>query len=219
MAGRLIVFEGIEGGGKSSQLQLTEQWLLAGGLGKSVDVMTTREPGGTGLGKRLRSLLLNDHELTLDPRSELLLYAADRAQHVQEVLKPQLEQGKLILCDRFIDSTTAYQGYGRGLDLNLIQQLNAIASDGLESHLTLWLDVAVETGLKRVKQRGKRDRLEADDLAFHHRVRQGYIALAKQFPDRIVWIDANETTQQVQKQIQQVLCLQYGSIKNIPPLD
>jgi len=211
MEGQLIVFEGIEGGGKSSQLQLTQQWLLAGGLGKTVEVLTTREPGGTEVGKKLRSLLLNDYYLALDPRSELLLYAADRAQHVQEVLKPQLEEGKIILCDRFIDSTTAYQGYGRGLDFNLIHQLNAIAADGLTIHLTLWLDVAVETGLERVRQRGKRDRLEASDIAFHRRVREGYIALAKQFPDRVVRIDANGTTEQVQQQIQTVLLAYYGS--------
>lgn len=211
MEGQLIIFEGIEGGGKSSQLELTQQWLLSGGLGKPVEVITTREPGGTDVGKKLRSLLLNDYYLDLDPRSELLLYAADRAQHVQEVLKPHLAQGKIVLCDRFIDSTTAYQGYGRSLDLKLIHQLNAIAADGLESNLTLWLDVAVETGLERVKQRGKRDRLDRADIAFHQRVREGYVTLAQQFPQRIVRIDANGTTEQVQAQIQRVLSACYNN--------
>ncbi|MFP4135086.1 MAG: dTMP kinase [Halothece sp.] len=202
MKGQFIVFEGLEGGGKSSQMAQTAQWLLQGGLGKPVEVLQTREPGGTELGQKLRSLLLSDHYFHLNYRSELLLYAADRAQHVNQVLKPELEQGKIILCDRYIHSTTAYQGYGRGLDLNLIQQLNAIASDGLESDLTLWLDVAIETGLERVKKRGKRDRLEKADLAFHQRVRQGYEDLATQFPQQIFRIDANQSEQQVQSQIQ-----------------
>lgn len=205
MEGQLIVFEGIEGGGKSSQIETTQQWLLEGGLGTSVEVITTREPGGTELGKSLRSLLLSNQNFALDYTSELLLYAADRAQHVNQFLKPQLEQGKIILCDRFIDSTTAYQGYGRGLDLNLIHQLNEIATCGLESNLTLWLDVTVETGLERVKKRGKRDRVEQADIAFHQRVRQGYTHLKQEFPQRIFRIDANPTAEQVQQQIQTVL--------------
>ncbi|AFZ44390.1 thymidylate kinase [Halothece sp. PCC 7418] len=205
MKGQFIVFEGIEGGGKTSQIEQTREWLQKGGLGKPLDVIQTREPGGTELGQKLRSLLLNDHSLHIDDRSELLLYAADRAQHVNQFLKPQLKEGKIILCDRFIDSTTAYQGYGRGLDLDLIRQLNAIASDGLESDLTLWLDVEVETGLQRVQERGKRDRVEESDLAFHQRVREGYTALAEQFPQRIIPINANESPQQVQAAIQKTL--------------
>jgi len=202
---QFIAFEGIEGSGKSSQIENIRQWLLAGGLGKTVEVVSTREPGGTELGQKLRSLLLEHHHLDLDNNSELLLYAADRAQHVNQFLKPHLEQGKIILCDRFIDSTTVYQGYGRGLDLNLIQQLNQIACSGLESDLTLWLDVAVETGLSRVQKRGKRDRIEQADISFHQRVRQGYLKLAQQFPQRIVRVDANGSAQQVQQQIQRIL--------------
>lgn len=208
MNGQFIVFEGIEGGGKSSQIENTQQWLLEGGLGKTVEVVQTREPGGTELGQKLRSLLLDHHQFDLDNNSELLLYAADRAQHVNQFLKPHLEQGKIILCDRFIDSTTAYQGYGRGLDLNLIQQLNEIACCGLESDLTLWLDVAVETGISRVQKRGKRDRVEQADITFHQRVREGYSALAQQFPQRIVRVDANGSAEQVQQQIQQILLAQ-----------
>lgn len=205
MKGQLIVFEGIEGGGKSSQIEQTQHWLLQGGLGKPVDVLSTSEPGGTELGQKLRSILLSHHNFDLDVKSELLLYAADRSQHVKEVIKPHLAQGTIILCDRFVDSTTAYQGYGRGLDLNLIAQLNQIASDGLESDLTLWLDVDVEIGLKRVKQRGKIDRLEQANIAFHERVRQGYVNLAQQFPQRIISINANLNPEQVQQQIQTVL--------------
>jgi dTMP kinase len=211
MKGQFIVFEGIEGGGKTSQIEQLREWLLAGGLGKSLAVIQTREPGGTALGQKLRSLLLNDHDWQIDYRSELLLYAADRAQHVNQFLKPHLEEGTIILCDRFIDSTTAYQGYGRGLDLDLIQQLNAIAADGLESDLTLWLDVEVETGLARVQQRGKRDRVEQADIAFHQRVRQGYRALAEQCPQRIVPINANQSPQQVQAAIQKVLLAHFNA--------
>jgi len=211
MKGQLIVFEGIEGGGKTSQIEQIREWLIAGGLGKSIEVIQTREPGGTALGQKLRSLLLNDHDWHIDYLSELLLYAADRAQHVNQFLKPHLEEGTVILCDRFIDSTTAYQGYGRGLDLDLIQQLNTIAADGLESDLTLWLDVEVETGLARVKQRGKRDRVEQADIAFHQRVRQGYRALAEQFPQRIVPINANQSPQQVQTAIQKVLLAHFNA--------
>jgi len=205
MKGQFIVFEGIEGGGKTSQIEQTRQWMLDGGLGKPIEVIQTREPGGTALGHKLRSLLLDDPALHIDYRSELLLYAADRAQHVNQFLKPHLEEGKIILCDRFIDSTTAYQGYGRGLDLDLIKQLNAIAADGLASDLTFWLDVEVETGLARVQQRGKRDRVEQADITFHQRVRTGYVMLAEQFPQRIVPINANQSPQQVQTAIQQIL--------------
>jgi dTMP kinase len=204
MKGYFIVFEGIEGAGKTSQIEQIREWIVTGGLGKPLDVIQTREPGGTELGQKLRSLLLNDHSLHIDYRSELLLYAADRAQHVNQFLKPQLEAGKIILCDRFIDSTTAYQGYGRGLDLDLIQQLNAIASDGLESDLTFWLDVEVETGLQRVQKRGKRDRLEKADFNFHQRVRTGYQVLAEQYPRRIVPINANQSPQQVQADLQKI---------------
>ena len=214
MKGQFIVFEGIEGAGKTSQLKQTREWLMTGGLGEPIDVIQTREPGGTELGQTLRSLLLNDHYLQIDDRSELLLYAADRAQHVNQFLKPQLEAGKVILCDRFIDSTTAYQGYGRGLDLALIQQLNTIASNGLETHLTLWLDVGVETGLQRVQQRGKRDRLEQADITFHQRVREGYIKLAEQFPQRIVPINANQSPQQVQAEIQKTLLSHFSQKKD-----
>ncbi len=210
MKGQFIVFEGVEGSGKTSQLEQTREWLINEGLGKAIDVIQTREPGGTELGQTLRSLLLNDHYLQIDDRSELLLYAADRAQHVNQFLKPQLEAGKIILCDRFIDSTTAYQGYGRGLDLALIQQLNTMATDGLENDLTLWLDVEVETGLQRVQQRGKRDRVEQADITFHQRVREGYIKLAKQFPHRIIPINANQSPQQVQADIQKTLLSRFS---------
>ena len=146
MGGRFIVFEGVEGCGKTSQMQLCAEWLQSLGI----SVVLTREPGGTELGLDLRRLLLQKAEdKPIAEGTELLLYAADRAQHVAQELKPKLAQGKYILCDRYVDSTIAYQGYGRNLDMNLIHQLNDIATGGLTSDITIWLDGEVEVGLAR----------------------------------------------------------------------
>ncbi|PMB18029.1 dTMP kinase [Fischerella thermalis CCMEE 5198] len=203
MNGKLIVFEGVEGCGKTTQIQLCSKWLQSLGL----SVAVTREPGGTPLGLYLRHLLL---EKSLDQpiadRTELLLYAADRSQHVEEELRPNLAAGKIILCDRYTDSTIAYQGYGRGLDMSLIHKLNSIATDGLESDITLWLDLDVEVGLTR--KRGTTmalDRIEQEAIAFHRRIQQGYTELATTEPHRIVRIDASASVEIVEKQIQDVL--------------
>lgn len=222
LRGRLIVFEGVEGCGKTTQLAHTQRWLQESGVlqrlqeqGYLSQLITTREPGGTELGKAIRQLLL--HPETVEPiqdRTELLLYAADRAQHVEAWLKPHLQNGALILCDRFTDSTLAYQGYGRRLDLALINQLNAIATAGLHSDLTLWLDLEVEVGLARAKQRGKHDRMEQATLEFHRRVQQGFTELANTYPDRIVRVDASlnplKVSQQIQAILQERLAVWYG---------
>ena len=163
MTGKLIVLEGVEGCGKSTQLQLLSTGLLSSGPFRRLQqqdivpqVLTSREPGGTELGLKLRQLLLHqDAQVSIDDRTELLLYAADRAQHVAQVIKPALEQGCWVLCDRFVDSTLAYQGYGRGLNLDLIHQLNRIATAGVTPDLTLWLQLPVEQGLARARQRGE----------------------------------------------------------------
>lgn len=207
--GKLIVFEGIEGAGKTTQIQQTSDWLKSW---LSQQVLITREPGGTPLGERLREVLLAD-ALVYDT-SELLLYAADRAQHIQEFIQPALKAGHIILCDRFTDSTIAYQGYGRGLSLDLIDQLNHIATQGIKSDLTLWLDVDVETGLERMRQRASADRIEQSDLAFHHRVQQGFKTLAKTYPERIIPIDANLPANQVQDQIRTALNSRLRDQKN-----
>lgn len=215
MYGKFIVFEGVEGGGKTTQIQLLQDWLLGKGqssplLSKSLDleVIITREPGGTKLGKALRGLLLDTDvfEESIQERAELLLYAADRAQHIEGLIKPKLERGAIVLCDRFTDSTIAYQGYGRGLNLELIQQVNLMATGGLKSDLTLWLDIDVEIGLARAKTRGKIDRMEQADIEFHRRVQQGYQELAKVNP-LIVRIDGNLSQEEVQKQIQEVMII------------
>ncbi|MBF2067636.1 MAG: dTMP kinase [Calothrix sp. C42_A2020_038] len=202
--GKLIVFEGVEGCGKTTQIQLTSEWLVSLGI----SVVVTREPGGTDLGTHLRNLLLEANN-PIDPRTEMLLYAADRAQHVEQKLKPNLAAGKYVLCDRFTYSTIAYQGYGRGLDINLINQLNRIATAGLETDLVLWFDLNVETGLARKRRSGEvADRMEQEKLDFHRRVQQGYVTLAATHPEKIVRINANQDKETIQIEIQKI-CAKY----------
>ncbi len=199
MLGKLIVFEGGEGCGKTTQAQRLYTWLnqsesfqLLQTQNRIAGVKLTREPGGTAVGKKIRRLLLQSDQVdtgdqadTQDQigapilsRAELLLYAADRAQHVEETLRPWLESGYWVLCDRYTDSTVAYQGYGRQLDLSLIDQLNKVATGGLKSDLTLWLNVSLEVGLARMRQRGDADRIEQAGQDFHQRVNAGFAALA-----------------------------------------
>ncbi|NJK37990.1 MAG: dTMP kinase [Oscillatoriales cyanobacterium RM2_1_1] len=206
MQGKLIVFEGVEGVGKTTQIQKTRDWLESQQIRPTRSIVTTREPGGTVLGKSLRQLLLDSHDQErIEPRTELLLYAADRAQHVESLIKPLLNQGTIILCDRFTDSTLAYQGYGRNLNLDLIYQLNQIATGGIQSDLTLWLDIDVEAGLARSQARGALDRMEKADIDFHRRVERGFQDLAKAHPHRIIRIDASLSPELVNHQIQGVL--------------
>lgn len=197
MSGLFVTFEGVEGAGKTTQLKLTEAWLHA----LSYQVKTTREPGGTELGTNIRALLLQGGEVS--DRAELLLLMADRAHHVETVIQPSLAQGYIVLCDRYYDSTIAYQGYGRGMDLAQIAQINRIATNGLQPDLTLWFDLDVKVGLTRAKQvSGQPDRMERLDLEFHQRVAEGFRKLAEQERDRIVRIDASQNADQIQSQIQ-----------------
>lgn len=213
MDGKFIIFEGVEGCGKTTQIKRTYEWLLAHRSGDAPPVILTREPGGTQVGQALRQLLLDvGPREPLQERAELLLYAADRSQHVEQVIKPQLEKGAIVLCDRYTDSTIAYQGYGRGLNLELIVQVNYIATDGLAGDLTLWLDVAPEIGLARAQTRGNCNRMEEENLTFHRRVQQGYAALARAYPQRIARVDASLGEDEVQAQIQTLL------INHIPDL-
>lgn len=186
--GVFITLEGGEGVGKTTQQALLVERLRQEGYA----CLCTREPGGTALGKTLRELLL--HGDPLSPLAELLLYAADRAEHVSKVIAPALAAGQVVVCDRFTDSTLAYQGYGRGLDLEKIRQLNHLATGGLQPHLTLWLDLPPEVGLARAKAR---DRLEQERLEFHRRVYQGFQALAAAEPQRIVRVDAQGSPAEV----------------------
>jgi dTMP kinase len=210
MTGKFIVFEGVEGAGKTTQIQQTAVWLQSW-CGKDKSVVVTREPGGTKLGREIRQLLLNNTDDDISNRTELLLYGADRAQHVETKIVPQLQLGNIVLCDRFTDSTIAYQGYGRGFDRVEIDRVNQLATGGLQSDLTFWLDLDVEIGLGRVLLRGKLDRMEMATLDFHQRVRQGYQELANSYPNRIVRIDADRSELEIQKEIQLVLSqVQWG---------
>jgi dTMP kinase len=215
--GKFIVFEGGEGCGKTTQLQRTHDWLQTTWLPKLQtqqhiqNLFITREPGGTELCAKIRQLLLDPDQEPMNSRTELLLYAADRAQHVEQCLLPALTSGHLILCDRYTDSTIAYQGYGRGLDLHLIDQLNQIATQGLTPDLTLWLDLDVEIGLQRAQTRGKRDRIEQADISFHQNLRRGFQALATQHPERIIRIDASQPIDAVTQDIQTAIAQSLSS--------
>ena len=180
MRGRFITFEGVEGCGKSTQMARLLEWMEKAGL----PVLATREPGGTKVGERIRELLLAPRDEGLDAGAELLLYEADRAQHVSEVIRPALEAGAHVLCDRFFDSTTAYQAFGRGLDEKMVLELNRMASKGLTPDLTLLFSVSVEEGLDRARGDSAGDRLEGESLAFHRRVQEGFETLAKREPGR-----------------------------------
>jgi dTMP kinase len=186
--GKLITFEGIDGCGKSTQMRLLEQYLIEQGA----HVLSTREPGGTELGKKIRSALLDGGPGSVEPLAELLLYAADRAHHVRRVVMPALAEGRTVLSDRFYDATTVYQGYARGFDLTLVNQLNALATGGLKPDRTLLFELDVEIGLKRTRKRGDKttgiegqpDRLDQEPLEFHERVRRAYLEIAALEPQR-----------------------------------
>lgn len=195
-----ITFEGIEGTGKSTQIALLKAHLESRGCA----VHTTCEPGGSRIGAELRRVLLSLENRDLCPRAELFLYLADRAQHVAQVIRPALTAGEIVLCDRFADSTVAYQAYGRGLDAELLHGLNMLAVDGLWPDLTILLDIDPEVGLTRAVNRNKAEgktvaegRFEAESLAFHGRVRQGYQAWAARFPERIQLVDASGTVDEI----------------------
>ncbi|RTZ86818.1 MAG: dTMP kinase, partial [SAR324 cluster bacterium] len=183
-SGKLITFEGLDGCGKSTQLEKVHDWLTSCGY----TVLKTREPGGTKIGRQIRSILLNPEHKELQPESELLLYLSDRIQHLQETIIPAKKAGKIVLCDRFHDSTVAYQGYGRGEDVAELRALINYATGSLWPDLTLWLDLPVEAGLARIAP-ARRNRLDAEAVAFHRRVRAGYARLAAAEPRRWLRFD------------------------------
>jgi dTMP kinase len=189
--GLFITFEGVDGCGKTTQWQRVTEALQSQYPGR--EIIQTRNPGGTLVGQAIRQLLLAptpEGQPSLSPMAELLLYMADRAQHVDEVLRPALQRGAIILCDRFVDSSIAYQGAARGLEASLIQQLNTFACGEIQPDVTLLFDADIETLALRVEVRGSKDRLELEGVPFQQRVQAGFIALAKQEPKRIHLLDA-----------------------------
>jgi dTMP kinase len=192
-----ITLEGPEGGGKTTQAQILVAWLRAQGK----NVLAVREPGGTGISDAIRHILLDFGSANMDARAELLLFCASRAQLVSEKIKPHLAQGGIVVCDRFSDSTLAYQGYGRGLDLQTLRQLLIFATYGLKPDLTVLLDMDVNAGLQRKAGNEEWNRLDAETIDFHRRVRSGYLALADAEPERYQIILAGLPLEQVADQI------------------
>ncbi len=197
--GFFIVFEGGEGAGKSTQMSALIQWLQARGE----EVVLTREPGGTEIGNRIRELLLDPDAKEMDPQTEALLYAADRAQHVAEVIAPALDQGKVVVSDRFVDSSLAYQGLARGLGLEEIYRISEWATGGLMPDVVFYLRLDPEEGLRRVE--GELDRIELERADFHERVARAYAELASRYPHRFVALDANRSPAEVHKEVIQIL--------------
>lgn len=213
MKGKFIVLEGIDGSGKTTQLKLLGDKLKDRGL----PVLHTREPGGTRIGDKIREILLNPEYQELVPRAEAFLYAAARAQHVAQVIMPALAKGTIVLCDRFLDSSLAYQGFGRGIEVSLLERINEPATDGLIPDLTIVLDFCTEDGMDRINLSGRRiDRIERETGAFHQKVRMGYLALAGRSPARYRVINANRPVEQVHRDI---MTAAEGVIDEIPEGD
>ena len=197
--GFFITFEGVEGCGKTTQIKLLAELLAARGI----SAVLTREPGGCKIADKIRAILLDAENSALSPLAELMLYAAARAQHVTEVISPALEAGKIVLCDRFCDATVAYQSFGRGIDRSVIDSLNKHACQGVSPDLTVLFDCDPSIGLERAHRRieatsgPREERFELEALAFHHRVRSGYLYLAKEEPCRFIIIDSSETIEDI----------------------
>ena len=210
MPGTFITFEGIDGSGKSTQLRLLGNFLRANGC----DALLTREPGGTTLGLRLRAALLDAME-GVDPLTELLVFAADRAQHVRRLLRPALETGRVVISDRYADATVAYQGAGRGFTPELISQIVQLATEGLKPDLTLLFDVSVEESTSRTTRRSNssrsasaknvRDRLDIENADFHARVRDAYLQIALAEPERVKLIDSSGPVEKTQQRVKEII--------------
>ncbi|MBT2690800.1 dTMP kinase [Bacillus sp. ISL-47] len=201
--GMFITIEGPEGAGKTTIISLLAKRLGAEGY----KILQTREPGGIEIAEQIRGVILDKNNTKMDPRTEALLYAAARRQHLIEKVKPALEKGYVILCDRFIDSSLAYQGYARGLGIEEVFSINSFAIEGMMPKLTLYFDIEPEAGLERINQHKGREvnRLDLEKLDFHHKVREGYLKLMNLYPDRIYKIDASRPVEEVYKQADEKL--------------
>lgn len=197
-----ITFEGIEGCGKTTQIGHLKSFFEK----KRLPFLVTREPGGTRVGEKIRRILLSSDNAGMEPMAELFLYVADRVQHARQVILPALREGKVVLCDRFADATTVYQGFGRGLDLAWIEEIHARALENIRPDLTFFLDLPVEVGLERAwkrldKDQTREDRFEKEALDFHRRIRKGYLALARKEPERIIVLDGRKDEQTLHREI------------------
>lgn len=197
-----ITFEGPDGSGKTTQLRLLAPVLQE----KGFETVLTREPGGTDIGDQIRSVIMNMKNKSMDPRTEILLFCASRAQLVEELIRPSLAAGKLILCDRYADSTMAYQGYGHGLDRGDLERLLAFATGGLKPDLTLLFDISAEAGLRRrLKNHEEWNRMDDYALQFHERVRGGYLAMAAAEPERWAVINADRAPEEIHEEVVSLL--------------
>lgn len=197
MQGKFITIEGCEGVGKSTQLALLKEYFA----NKGIDAIFTREPGGTDIAEQIRGIILNANNKALTPVTELLLYAAARRQHTEEKIIKALQEGKVVVCDRYADSTVAYQGFARNLDKDLIERLNQIAMANVKIDLTLFLDLDPEKGFARKGGADKNDRLENEKIDFHKRVYQGFVAIAEKDKERVARIDSSVSKEEVFAQI------------------
>lgn len=192
MKGLFITLEGGDGAGKSTQIRNIQRFFEEKGL----VVVHTREPGGTQISEKLRDILLDNHNTEMAAVTEMMIYAASRAQHVRELIMPALERGEIVICDRFVDSSVAYQAYGRELG-EMVSEVNRYATGGLKPDITFWLDIDPAAGRARAAKAGELDRLELEKLDFHYRVYEGYRKIAEQEPDRVRRIDASDTVENI----------------------
>ena len=197
MEGIFITMEGPDGSGKTTQIELLKKYLES----KGYDIVITREPGGTAISEAIREIILNPDYKEMSHMTELLLYAAARAQLVNQVIKPALEEGKAVICDRFVESSAVYQGIGRGLGVGTVYEVNSYALGDVKPKLTIFMDLDAEEGIKRKKNQTELDRMEMEDLSFHKRVVEGYRQLADLYPERIVPISATLPIEEIHSMI------------------
>lgn len=199
--GLFITFEGCEGSGKTT----VSKYLYNRLKDEGYDVIYSREPGGVDIAEQIRAVILNVNNTAMDPRTEALLYAASRRQHLAEVVLPALNEGKIVLCDRFVDSSLVYQGYARGIGIDKVWELNQFAIDDCMPDMTLYYDVDVEIGLARVRSRGELNRLDSENVEFHKSVRRAYQLIAEKYPERIVTVDSNQCLKTVEEESYRLL--------------
>ncbi|HEX3028310.1 MAG TPA: dTMP kinase [Clostridia bacterium] len=195
--GLFITIEGTDGSGKSTQIKLMKQYIED----KGYQTVFTREPGGTSISEKIREVILDVNNKEMSRTAEMLLYAASRAQHVSEVIKPAVDQGKVVICDRFVDSSYVYQGFGRGIDLKLIELVNQVALEGVQPDVTFFFDISPEIALKRRIESTGADRIEQEKMDFHLRVYEGYKKLAQLYPERIKSIDSSRSIGEIAQDI------------------